>query len=129
MDNGFGPKQTLTPFLALFTSAGTLICCALPALMVSLGMGATLAGLMTEFPQLVWLSQHKAGVFGLAGLMIVLAGIMMWRARHLPCPADPKQARACNRLRIISWWIYGFALLSFVTGFFFAFIAPYILEK
>jgi hypothetical protein len=34
--------------------------------MVSLGMGAVLAGLVSDFPQLVWLSKHKIEVFGLA---------------------------------------------------------------
>lgn len=129
MADNFGLKHGLLPFISLFTSAGTLICCALPALMVSLGMGAALAGMMSDFPQLVWLSQHKLGVFATAGTMIIAAGFMMWKARNLPCPADPKQAKACSRLRLISLWIYGFSVLAFATGFFFAFIAPYILEK
>ena len=125
--------STLRPaaaaFLSLFTSAGTLICCALPALLVSLGMGAVLAGLTTSFPQIVWLSQHKIAVFGTAALMLALAGLSLWRARLLPCPADPAAARACQRLRVASFWIYGFSLAAFATGFFFAFIAPYLLEK
>ena len=129
MSDHFGIKHSLIPFVSLFTSASTLICCALPALMVSLGMGAVLAGLMSDFPQLVWLSQHKYEVFGIAGVMILAAGFMMWKARNLPCPTDPKQAKACSRLRLISIWIYGFSVLAFATGFFFAFITPYVLEK
>lgn len=122
-------KHTLAPTLSLFASAGTLICCALPALLVSLGMGATLAGLVGTFPALIWLSKYKLWVFGTAALLLAAAGVMMWNARNLPCPADPKQAKACARLRVISWWIYGFSVLAFATGFFFAFIAPYVLEK
>ena len=128
-NESFGAKHTLAPLLSLFTSAGTLICCALPALMVSLGMGAALAGLLSDFPQIVWLSQHKTAVFGAAAFMIALAGVMMWQARRLPCPADPQKAKACARLRKISWAIYGFSVLAFATGVFFAFIAPYVLEK
>lgn len=126
---GFNIKHTLAPTLSLFTSAGTLICCALPALFVSLGMGAALAGLVGTFPALVWLSKYKLWVFGIAAIMLAIAGIMMWKARNLPCPADPKQAKACTRLRTISWWIYGFSVTAFSIGFFFAFIAPYVLEK
>ena len=37
-------RQTILPSLSLFTSVGTLLCCALPALLVTLGMGAALAG-------------------------------------------------------------------------------------
>ncbi|MBI1327858.1 MAG: hypothetical protein GC136_09485 [Alphaproteobacteria bacterium] len=121
--------QLLTPAISLFTSSATLVCCALPALMVSLGMGAVLAGLVSEFPQLVWLSKHKIAVFGLAAVLLLLAGGMLWRARSLPCPVDPVQAKSCTRLRIISWVIYWVSVLIFGTGVFFAFIAPLVLEK
>lgn len=123
----FSLKHAIAPTLSLFTSAGTLICCALPALFVTLGMGATLAGFVSDVPQIIWLSEYKEYVFGFAALMLTIAGIMQYRARNLPCPADPEQARACTRLRKISFGIYIFSLLIFLTGAFFAFVAPYIL--
>lgn len=123
----FGLKDTLAPTLSLFASAGTLVCCALPALFVTLGAGAALAGLVGEFPQLVWLSTYKLYVFAFAAFMLTLAGIMQWRARNAPCPVDPAQAKACTRLRRISLGIYIFSVLMFLTGSFFAFVAPYIL--
>ncbi len=119
----------LAPTISLFTSAATLICCALPALMVSLGMGAVIAGLVSDFPQLVWLSKHKIEVFELAAILLLFAGIMLWRARFLPCPVDPIQAKACRRLRVISWVIYWVSVLIFATGLFFAFIAPLVVTK
>lgn len=60
--------------LSIATSSSTLICCALPALLVAIGAGATLAGLVTAVPQLIWLSTHKALVFGSAGVMLAIAG-------------------------------------------------------
>jgi len=111
-------------FLSLFTSGSTLICCALPALLVSIGAGAVMAGLVTNFPQLVWLSEHKAPLFAVAALMLSIAGIMQWRARSLPCPADPALAAACNRTRKIALWTYAISVAVFAVGFFFAFIAP-----
>lgn len=123
----FSLKETIIPTLSLFASASTLICCALPALLVTLGMGATLAGFVSNVPQIVWLSEYKLYVFGFAALMLTLAGIGQWRARFSPCPTDPAQARACTRLRRISLCIYSFSLLAFITGAFFAFVAPYIL--
>jgi hypothetical protein len=125
----FNLPQTIASTLSLFVSGGTLICCALPALMVSLGMGAALAVLVSDFPALIWLSRHKGLVFFLSAAMIVLAGVMLWRARNFPCPADPVKARACTRLRRVSWWIWGLSVLFFSTGAFFAFLAPTILSK
>jgi hypothetical protein len=124
MSESFGFKYLLPSGLSLFTSAGTLVCCALPALFVSLGMGATLAGLTSNFPAIVWLSQYKIWVFGIAALMIILAGVMMFRARNMPCPSDPKQAKTCTLLRKASWWIWGVSVVAYIIGSFFAFIAP-----
>ena len=111
-------------FLSLFTSGGTLICCALPALLVSVGAGAAMAGLVGTFPQIVWLSEHKVPLFIVAGVMLVAAGALQWRVRSLPCPADPKLARACVRTRKVSLVVYWCSVAAFAVGGFFAFVAP-----
>lgn len=116
-------RDTLAPTLALFTSTGTLVCCALPALLVTLGMGAAMAGLVSAVPQLVWLSEHKSWVFGLSGAMILAAAAMQRRAARLPCPADPRQAAACTRLRRVSSVVLWVAAMAWTLGFFFAFLA------
>jgi len=111
-------------FGALLASTATLVCCVLPAVLVSLGMGAVLVGLVSSFPQLVWLSEHKAGVFLIAGVLLAASGFMIWRARSLPCPADPAAARSCMRLRKVSAVLYGVSLVSFAAGAVFAFLLP-----
>lgn len=127
--NSFGLKNGTLPVLSLLASTSTLICCALPALLVSLGMGATLAGLVSNFPALIWLSKNKTPVFALAATLIILASLMMYKSKNMPCPADPEQAKACMRLRKISWTVLFIAIAIYSTGFFFAFLAPYILTK
>ena len=118
-------KQTKTAsLLSLFTSGSTLVCCAFPALLVALGAGATLSSLISFVPQLVWFSEHKAGVFGIATVMLIISGIMQWRARSLPCPLDPVLAVACTRTRKTSLRIYLFSVGMYLLGGFFAFVAP-----
>jgi magnesium-transporting ATPase (P-type) len=116
-------RQTILPSLSLFTSTGTLICCALPALLVTLGMGASLAGFVGVFPWITAISEYKVAVFAMAGIMLSLSAWMQWRARHAPCPADARKAKACMRLRKISWGILVFSIVIYVTGIFFAFFA------
>lgn len=117
-------KEGILNYLTLFTSMGTLICCALPALLVSLGLGAVLAGLASQWPSLIWISEHKVQVFVLAGTMLSMNGLMMWYNRNAPCPIDPKLRDACIRGRSISKKIYIFSVLVFLIGFFFAYVAP-----
>lgn len=112
---------------SLFTSGSTLICCALPATLVALGSVATLTSLISQFPQLIWISEHKPLVFGLAGAMLLLAGALQWRARRLPCPADPQLAMQCQRVRRQSHWVYLVSLGLYLIGSFFAFVAPLLL--
>jgi hypothetical protein len=121
-----GEPSRWSSWLSIFTSTGTLVCCALPATLVALGAGAALASLVGMFPQLVWLSEHKAVVFALAGGMLMLSGFFQYRARYAPCPADPGLARACQQARRASLRIYSGSVVIFVIGFFFAFVAPSI---
>jgi hypothetical protein len=109
---------------ALLASSATLVCCVLPAALVAFGAGAALAGLVTAVPQLIWLSEHKPLVFGVAGFLLLVSGITLWIGRRAPCPADPLLARSCQRLRQISLILYSAALISFLLGATFAFLLP-----
>jgi hypothetical protein len=108
----------------LLASSATLICCVLPAVFVSLGAGAALAGLVSAAPQLVWMSEHKGLVFGIAGGLLVVSGVLLLNSRRLPCPVDIAAARTCARLRMASHWLYGLAAGAFIVGAFFAFLLP-----
>jgi hypothetical protein len=109
-------------FGSLLASTATLVCCVLPAVLVSLGAGAVLVGLVSAFPQLVWLSEHKMGVFAVAGTLLAVSGALVWRGRRLPCPVEPVAARSCLRLRRTSAILYAVSLASFVAGGLFAFV-------
>ena len=120
-------KNIILPLISLFTSVGTLFCCALPALMVSLGAGAILAGIVSNFPQLIFLSKYKVYVFSIAGVLLLTSGYMLWNNRNAACPTDPIAAKMCTKLKIINKYIYIFSLIIFLIGLFFAFIAPKII--
>ncbi len=110
--------------VSLFASSSTLICCALPALLVSLGAGAALASLVAVFPQIVWISEHKEVVFLISSALMLAGGIMQWRNRFAPCPIDPDLRNACLKTRRISLRIYLVSLVLLLVGGWFAFIQP-----
>lgn len=117
-------RNSIVTYFALFGSLSTLICCALPALLVSLGLGAVMAGLATNVPGLIWISEHKPQVFLFAGSMLALNGLLLWNNRNAPCPIDPELRKACIRGRKMSAILYFVSLGIFLIGAFFAFIAP-----
>ena len=103
----------------------TLICCALPALLVSLGLGATLAGLASNFPALIWISQYKIEVFIFSGFMLSLNGFLIWKNRNAPCPLDPWLRDACIKGRKYSLNLFIFSVSIYLIGFLFAYVLPF----
>ena len=104
-------------WVSLIASTGTWICCALPILFVTLGAGATLAGITRQIPLLTELGLYKNWMFAISGLLLTAAAGLTWRsAQH--CPTDPMLARQCQRAqrwnKRILWasmavWLIGFA--------------------
>ena len=109
-------------WLTLFTSTGTLVCCALPILLVSLGLGATVAALTSNFPFLITLSEHKTWVFALSGGLLLLAGWLLYRPGRV-CPADQALNDVCRRARNWNLLIYGSSAVIWSIGFFAAYLA------
>ena len=109
---------------ALLASSGTLVCCALPALLVALGAGTVLASLVSAVPQLVWLSENKELLFAMAGVMLAGGGALQWINRNAPCPVDPRLRDACLRTRRRSLHVYWLSVAVFVVGGWFAFVQP-----
>lgn len=101
---------------ALVASSATLVCCVLPAVMVSLGAGAALVGLISAVPQLIWLSEHKVAVFSIAAVLLLASGVMLRYAVRLPCPVEPSAAKACLRLRRASNVLFYGAASAYVIG-------------
>ena len=116
-----------TPILSLFTSFSTLICCALPAFLVTVGMGAVLAGFVSNFPWIKFMTTYKLYIFMGAGLMLLFSGYIFWQGRNAPCPADPKQAKICFKLRKIRFYILIISLFIYLIGFFFAYLAVHFI--
>jgi len=118
-------KNLWVSFFSLFTSMSTLICCALPALLVSIGLGATMIGLVSTFPSLIWLSENKALVFTLSFFMLSISSLMQYRARSLPCPIDASEAMACTNARLWSHRITIFSIVVWLIGASFAFLPKF----
>lgn len=116
-------EQKIVSFLALFASTGTLICCALPALLVSLGMATVVVSAVSAFPWLVPLSQHKQWLFLGAGALIGLNFRLVYRSREPVLCDAVTGASTCETAgrwnRIVLWLSVGI----FVAGISMAYLA------
>lgn len=115
-------------WLGLFTSFGTILCCALPSLLVALGMGASFAGFIGVFPQVVWLSENKGLVFLLSGIMISISLLLTYINKNAPCHVDERQRWACTVARKWSLYIGIMSALFWLSGFIVAFVLPFLVR-
>ena len=120
-------------YLSLFTSFGTLLCCALPSLLVLLGLGATVASFLSAVPWLVALSRHKVWVFAVSGLLIaanllyVYAVAPRLQSAGGTCPADsPDACATASRFSRIVLWV---SAAIYVAGVFSAFVLGPLLMR
>jgi mercuric ion transport protein len=125
-------RAALLNYFSLFSSFSTLICCALPSVLVLLGLGTTVALLLSAAPWLVSLSRHKVWTFSIAGTLIAASFAMTYivapRLAHgEACEADdPTTCGEVSKLsRIVLW---GSALI-WSGGFFVAYLLGPILER
>ena len=108
--------------VTLLFSVGTLVCCVLPFVFVSLGAGATLLGFLTLFPFLVEISNYKLYIFTISGFLIIISILNFFFSRTLPCPLNNKVAESCKKLKKISKVMIIFSLMLFSLGFVFSFV-------
>jgi mercuric ion transport protein len=125
-------RAAMLNYFSLFSSFSTLICCALPSVLVLLGMGTAVASLLSAAPWLVNLSRHKIWTFSSAGVLIALSFVMTYliapRLRQGEvCDAD--DPTTCGEVtkasRVILW---GSAII-WSCGFFVAYLLGPILER
>ena len=91
-------KEVILPFFALFTSISTIICCALPIILVMLGMGAVFANLTANFPFIIWLAGKSLYLFIIAIIFLLIGGYFIFLKAET-CPADKKLADICQKTK------------------------------
>lgn len=120
-------KAKALAILSLFASTSTLLCCALPTLLVTLGLGAVVANAVWSLPWLAPLSRNKEWVFLAAGLLVAANWAVMWRWQRTICeiPAEGASSppTACETAGRFSWIVLGISTGLYVAGFIVAFLA------
>jgi mercuric ion transport protein len=104
----------------------------LPSLLVFLGLGATVASVVSTAPWLITLSRHKNWTFTIAGVLIAANFVYVFRvapklqAAGQTYPVD--QPSACGTASRISRTILWVSAAIYLVGFFSAYLLAPILR-
>jgi uncharacterized BrkB/YihY/UPF0761 family membrane protein len=117
-------RSALLSYFSLFTSVSTLLCCALPSLLVVFGLGASVASMLSFLPWLVTLSHYKRVTFFISGVLITLSFVNMYyvapRLRAQQCsPDNPAACEDASRASKVLLWI---SAVIYALGFFVAYV-------
>ena len=112
-------RSPVLSYFSLFTSLSTLLCCALPSLLVLFGLGASVASMLSFFPWLTVLSRHKLLTFSISGVLIACSFLNTYyvlpRMKAEACSADnPNACEEASRLSRILLWI---SAVIYAVGF------------
>lgn len=120
-------KDKVVSFLALFGSTGTLLCCALPAVLAALAGGATISAYVSAFPWVIPLSRHKGWIFLIAGLLIALNGVLTLRPQgKLACAITG--GKGCEVAGTFSKSMFWIAAVIYAVGAFMTYGIVPVLE-
>lgn len=125
-------RAALLNYFSLFSSFSTLICCALPSVLVLLGMGTAVASLLSAAPWLVGFSRHKVWTFSIAGTLIAASFVMTYfvaprlREGEICAADDPTTCGEVSRLSRALLWV---SAIIWSGGFFVAYLLAPILER
>jgi len=124
-------RAALLNYFSLFSSFSTLFCCALPSVLVLLGMGGTVASLLSAAPWLVNLSRHKIWTFAISGSLIALslAVTFVVAPRLRPAECSSSHPAACNEVSKISRVLLIGSACIWSCGFFVAYLLGPLLDR
>jgi mercuric ion transport protein len=124
-------RSAMLNYFSLFTSLSTLLCCALPSLLVLFGLGASVASMLSFMPWLVTLSRHKQWTFAASGILIALSFVNVYyvspRVQTKRCTSDdPSACEETSKLSRILVWV---AAGIYAVGVFVAYVLGPILSR
>ncbi len=120
-------KESLLPFFGLFTSISTILCCALPIILVTLGMGAVFASLTATFPFVTWLAERSIYLFTIAAILLLIGGYFIFIKPQI-CPADKNLADICSKTKKFNKIVWLLSVIILAISFFFKYILILIIS-
>ena len=68
--------KKILDFFSVFGSTGTLVCCAIPAVLSVIAGGAAVSAFVTVFPWVIPISRYKGWLFLVAGILLIINGVL-----------------------------------------------------
>lgn len=124
-------RSAVLSYFCLFSLLSTLLCCALPSLLVLFGLGASVVSMLSLFPWLVALSRHKQWTFVISGALIALSFLNTYyiARRFMAQECTPDNPSACADASKFSRILLWISAAIYLAGLFVAYALGPILAR
>jgi hypothetical protein len=112
-------KKSYLKWLTLLVTSGTLLCCALPILLISLGFGAAVASLNYNIPELMFLAEHRLWTLSISASLLIVLAWVIWRPNQ-SCPSGHHLKKQCKIAKKWNKRIFWLSVAIWSIGFFFS---------
>ncbi|PCJ39467.1 MAG: hypothetical protein COA99_10255 [Moraxellaceae bacterium] len=119
MDKANWQEKPYFRWLTLFITSGTLLCCALPIVLVTMGFGAAVASMNVNNPGLAVLAEYKIWTLGLSALLLAFLAWVIWRPNQV-CPVSSELATYCQNAKRWNQRVFWISVVIWSMGFFFS---------
>lgn len=114
--------QKITSTFLMLTAFGHFFCCVLPLVATFTSLAATAGLVAINSPMIQWFESHEVQIFIIAGLMILVSGIIQFVSEKIDChdtgcvhePCAPKKNWS-HKLFVASTILYSVNLVVFLS--------------
>lgn len=105
----------LNNLILLISNGGVMLCCVIPALLVSLGLGSTLATFLSDYPIFVKVTKYKDFLFLFAFVTLIINAIIIKKNKNKMCDINNLE-KECSEVKTVSEKLYYFSLFIFIIS-------------
>lgn len=107
--------------ILLILNGGVMLCCVIPAILVSLGLGSTLATFLNHYPIFIKISEYKNYIFIFVFLILIINGFILYTNKNRSCDINSLE-QECTEVKSVSLILYYLSIVIYLISLFLSYI-------
>ena len=103
--------------ILLISNGGVMLCCVLPAILVSLGLGSTMVTFLNEYPIFIKITEYKNYIFSVVLFILFFNGFVIYKNRNKFCEIEGLK-NECSQVKSVSILLYIFSIIIYLISLF-----------
>lgn len=107
--------RLINNLVLLISNGGVMLCCVLPAILVSLGLGSSLATFLSEYPIFIKITSYKDYIFLFVFFILSFNGYILYKNNKKVCEINNLN-KECIEVKRVSKLLYFISIFIFLIS-------------